>query len=742
MKNIKILFLLTFHCLLAKHSIAQIDTRFWFAAPEITNSHDDRPIFIRVSSLAQPAVVTISQPANPAFAPIVQNLTANASASINLTPRIDIIENKPENTVLNFGLLIESTSPITAYYEVNPTINPDIFALKGNNALGTDFFLPMQTFFPIGNYPIQPRGGFDIVATENNTQITVIPSTPLVGHGAGSTFTFTLNRGQTYSFIATGLQGADMPSGTRVTSNKPIAITIKHDSAVLNQCRDLIGDQIVPVDVIGDEYIVMRGFLNSDERFFVTATENNTQISVSGNPVATINAGEVYTHLINTPYTYVSADKPIYVFHVSGFGCEMGGALLPSIKCTGSRNVQFTRSTNEFFGLNIMIRNGGQGNFVLNGSTTLVPASAFSVVPGTNNEWVAAQIDLSGPIPVDQNSVITNTSTTTPIFHLGIINGGAISGCRYGYFSDFGSDINLGGGKIVCFGDSVQIDAGPGQDTYLWNTGATTQSIWVTQPGTYYVTTNRDGCVGSDTVEVNQDFPVVDIQGDLIICPGTVTSLFAGAGFASYEWSNGSTNASIFVGAGTYSVTVTNSFGCSGSDTVIVFSGGPTANFIFSPSPIFSTTEPTSFTDQSTFQFFSEIVGWFWDFGDGNTSTTRNPTHVFGDTGTYVVTLVVTDVNGCTDTISYTHVVVGDISIPNVFTPNGDGFNDTFVIENLINYPDTKLFIYNRWGNLVYKSDNYQNDWDGGSNPAGVYFYVVRLINDVSHKGTVTLIKD
>ena len=721
---------------------AQVDTKFWFVAPEVTSDHADRPIFIRVSSFSQ-ATVTITQPANPSFVPIIQNLGANSSASINLTDFIDNIENKPENTVLNYGILVESTSPITAYYEVNASNNPDIFALKGNNALGTDFFIPLQNFYNVGTYGVQPRAGFDIVATENNTQITVTPTTALVGRPAGVPFTFTLNAGQTYSLIASSLLGDQLPSGTRVTSNKKIAITIKHDSMILNQCRDLIGDQIVPVDVVGDEYIVMRGYLNSQERFFVTATEDATQITVSGNVVATINAGEVYQHAITDAFTYVESSKPIYIFHVSGFGCELGGALLPSIKCTGSRQVQFTRSTSEFFGLNIMIKNGNQGNFVLNGSNQLVPVSAFTVVPGSNNEWVAAQIDYTtAQVAVNQNSLISNSSTDAPIFHLGIINGGATSGCRYGYFSDFGGDLNLGGTKLVCLGESALLDAGPGQDSYLWSTGATSQTITVSNPEVYYVDTSKDGCNVSDTVEVIIDIPEVEITGTQYLCPGEITSLFAGAGFASYLWSNGSTNASIFVGAGIYTVTVTNALGCQNSDSIIVFSNGPTANFSFTPSPIYSTTSPTLFTDLSYDANFSELSGWYWDFGDGNTSIEQNPAHIYADTGTYTITLVAIDANGCKDTISFTHKVIGELKIPNVFTPNGDGVNDIFEIENILSYPNSKLVIYNRWGSLIFISDDYKNEWSGEGCPSGVYFYVFNLEKGDEFKGFITLIRD
>ena len=150
---------------LSPSCLAQTDTNFWFAAPEVINAHGDRPIFLRIASLDQPAVISISEPANNAFATINFNLAANSSKSIDLTPFIDLIEDKPVNQVLNFGLFISSTAKITAYYEVDNPINPEIFALKGKNALGTEFFTPFQNFTNNG----QGYSSFEIVATENNT---------------------------------------------------------------------------------------------------------------------------------------------------------------------------------------------------------------------------------------------------------------------------------------------------------------------------------------------------------------------------------------------------------------------------------------------------------------------------------------------------------------------------------------------------------------------------------------------
>jgi gliding motility-associated-like protein len=79
--------------------------------------------------------------------------------------------------------------------------------------------------------------------------------------------------------------------------------------------------------------------------------------------------------------------------------------------------------------------------------------------------------------------------------------------------------------------------------------------------------------------------------------------------------------------------------------------------------------------------------------------------------GVYPVQLTVTNAQGCQDTITYNVVVYDELTFPNVITPNGDLSNDYLEIEAL--KPNSELSILNRWGNVVYKSTNYQNDWNG-----------------------------
>ena len=103
---------------------AQTGTEFWLAPPEVTSSHGDQPIFINVTTLDQPAVVTISQPANPGFnggTPIVLNLAANTAQRYDLTSLKVQLETRPTNTVLNTGLRISATASITLFLSfVNP----------------------------------------------------------------------------------------------------------------------------------------------------------------------------------------------------------------------------------------------------------------------------------------------------------------------------------------------------------------------------------------------------------------------------------------------------------------------------------------------------------------------------------------------------------------------------------------------------------------------------------------------
>jgi len=491
---------------------AQTDKQFWFAAPEVTAGHGDRPIYMRFSTFDNPSLITISQPANPGFAPISFTLAANAAQTVDLTPFIAQVE-CPHNTASNFGFFVESTEIITAYYEVNRGNNPDIFALKGRNGLGTEFRLPLQQAWN-HRQNLTPKGhtGAVIVATEDNTTVTITPSRDIefggaVIHPAGVPFVVNLKfRGEVYVLATEEPLGPDTPAGTLITSDKAIAVTLFQDSihSGAGGCYDLAGDQLVPVDVLDTEYIVMRGYLGNDEIVNVLATQNGTDVHINGVYVTTLNAGQTYRYMLNNAAlrTHVMTSAPAYVSHYAGYGCETGMAILPPIDCTGSREVYFTRATNEHFGINLLIPAGFEDDFRLNSGApnTAINSTAFAPVPGTGGAWVSAQITFNtGAIPSGVATWVTNDSS---LFHLGIINGGASSGCRYGYFSSFNA-VNLGPDININYGSLVTLDAGtPFGVSYLWNTGDTTQTIdvGVWSYGQYWVEVDLGACTVRDSI--------------------------------------------------------------------------------------------------------------------------------------------------------------------------------------------------------------------------------------------------
>jgi len=532
---------------------AQVDTEFWFVAPEVWANHGDSPTLLRFATFDQSAIVTVEQPANVYFPTQTISIPANSVSSLNLAPWLIQVENKPPNMVLNKGFKITSTSLVQAYYEVNPSnnLNPDIYALKGSNALGTSFYVPFQNY--LNNAYIQSPAGFDIVATEDSTVIEITPRKPIVGHAQNVTFTITLDAGQTWGGRATSTAAGQHPFGTVVTSNKPIAITISDDSlqgTPYGGCADLFGDQIVPTDIVGTEYIAVKGNLNGPDKVFFIPTEAGTTISVNGNVVSTLTTlTSIYAHTLNANSAYYEASAPVYALHLTGFGCEVGGALLPPIVCTGSQEVAFVRSTNEFMGLKIIVPAGGEDDFVFNGNANLIQASQFYNVTGSGGTWKYANITASSFVPVLASSRISNTTSQ---FHLGIINGGASSGTRYGYFSNYAAQAYVVqvDDNTLCEGDELELESNLliGA-TYDWTgpNGFSGQGnplpfgeVDLEDAGQYVVS----GFVGSCPIENDTlnllvfPFPEApEISGDSVVCEGAPLTLTTDSlGPVQYQW--------------------------------------------------------------------------------------------------------------------------------------------------------------------------------------------------------------
>jgi gliding motility-associated-like protein len=160
---------------------------------------------------------------------------------------------------------------------------------------------------------------------------------------------------------------------------------------------------------------------------------------------------------------------------------------------------------------------------------------------------------------------------------------------------------------------------------------------------------------------------------------------------------------------------------------------------------------------QAEFTFFNNTLNgtrYVWNFGDGDsleTFSTQEVTHKYAQPGSYTVTLCAYSSDGCSNCISYENITVVEdyaIYIPNVFTPNGDGTNDVFQYH-LIGVKKVFIYVFNRWGEKVFETDNPNEYWDGTYkgkllNP-DMFVYQIKLVSydnkQAEFKGSVSILK-
>ncbi|MCA6364975.1 MAG: T9SS type A sorting domain-containing protein [Bacteroidetes bacterium] len=261
--------------------------------------------------------------------------------------------------------------------------------------------------------------------------------------------------------------------------------------------------------------------------------------------------------------------------------------------------------------------------------------------------------------------------------------------------------VNLGNDVTACAGGPVQLDAGVAGMLYNWNTGDTTQTIFATTTGVFVVTaTDSLGCSATDSVNVSfSALPLVNLGNDTTLCGGSVT-LDAGTGGNIFTWSTGDTTQTI-VAASTalYGVTVTDSLGCSSTDSVLV-----TINAI--PVVTVSLTQDTLCDQDSLFVLLGSPAGGTFGgaFVSGNTF---DP--VAAGVGSHVVYYTFTDANGCSATDSATVIVDPCTGVAenafngSIFTvypnPNNGFFN--LALTNA-NYAELSIQVYTVLGQVVY----------------------------------------
>jgi gliding motility-associated-like protein len=348
------------------------------------------------------------------------------------------------------GLIAEGTGEFYASFRLRAQNHAEILVCKGTTGAGTSFRL--------GSLPMTGPGSIrnfmaSFMATENNTVVTLSDYDTGVVFASGTgnitndTQTFNLNAGQSvtvsgYTDFAANLSGF---VGALLTSNKPIVVNTGNATGGMlteNSGQDFNLDQIVPVAIVGDEYIVVKGNGSANtERPLVIATQDNTQIFINGNPtpVATINAGDYYL-APSSFYTgtanqnmFISSDRPIYLYQIiaGAFSDATSGLnFIPPLSCFWQKSVDMIPNFNSIGSSNypnseiIVVTETGSTVSINNVPTTATPQAVTG-----NQNWVTYRITgLSGNVRIDSTGALA----------AGVFGAVNVAGFG-GYYSGFGS---------------------------------------------------------------------------------------------------------------------------------------------------------------------------------------------------------------------------------------------------------------------------------------------------------------
>ncbi|HEX5002465.1 MAG TPA: PKD domain-containing protein [Bacteroidia bacterium] len=390
---------------------------------------------------------------------------------------------------------------------------------------------------------------------------------------------------------------------------------------------------------------------------------------------------------------------------------------------------------------------GGNSNYTFNWSNGVTSASQ-SVSPAVSTTYTVTVTDIYG--------------CTAPASFLTITVHPPLS-------------LTLSDPDTICFGDQTVLSAlagggNGGPYTYNWTNVSTSaaQATVTPQATTLFGVTVADGCgtpaVSAAVEIVVNPLPVVVFEplpasGCAPLPVQFSNSSTTQSGVAVYNWQFGDQTLSgdfepfhLYELPGYYTVAleVTSAEGCRNQLTL------PNAVHVYPvPDAAFNATPAKASILDPVITFSDQSIGatwWKWDFGDGENGFDPYMRHQYSDTGAYAIALYVVNDYGCRDTAYGEVVIEGEttVYIPNAFTPNNDGKNDTFTVSG-IGITDIEMSIFNRWGNVIYRGHNLLAAWDGKDLYTGadcqddVYIYTVRVRNlsgtfsDFS--GRVTLIR-
>lgn len=274
-------------------------------------------------------------------------------------------------------------------------------------------------------------------------------------------------------------------------------------------------------------------------------------------------------------------------------------------------------------------------------------------------------------------------------------------------------EFSLGNDTGFCKNDSIYLEINNNNVDFLWNTGSSSNAITVNIAGNYsLLLTNSLNCSFYDEIFIEEySLPEFSLGNDTVLCSNTSIFLFNDE-FESYLWSDSSSSEIIEVlNSGLFWLEVTDTNNCKNRDTIII-------EAITKPNINIGNDTIICDSSEIILNAFYENSYYLWNNGSTDSSI------VVSDSGSFEVE--VTNICGTnSDEIYIFTEYCGEIYIPNIFTPNNDGINEYFKIKG-IEKEAWQLSIFSRFGNQIFYSDNYKNNWAAEGYPEATYYYILQ----------------
>lgn len=296
---------------------------------------------------------------------------------------------------------------------------------------------------------------------------------------------------------------------------------------------------------------------------------------------------------------------------------------------------------------------------------------------------------------------------------------------------------------IFCDKDSLLLTAQSSASQFLWSNNASSQTIYIKDAATYTIRATADNnCYVSASINtIKKPLPVVELGKDTTYCPYDEVTLNAAYPGSTYQWSTGAITATIIPKDSVMYTVIVTLNGCSVTDSVLVYPKKmPVANagndvdiLLYGSAVLHAEASPYNKT-------------YLWTPATALTNANISDPIATPNT-TIAYHLLVTSIDGCIaeDDIEV-RVINKQLVVPNAFSPNNDGINDTWNITLLESFINSKIEVFNRYGQLVYTSKGYNKPWDGKLNgkplPIGTYYYIIDPQNGVKREiGNVTILR-